>query len=127
MRKYINNNIDDVKSIKDLRDYKDERNIRIQKKLKAIEDLYNLAFTSGTSKIKMMSYKGKFILSANEKELTLTAKQLASKIKDLKKGSEQSKILAERLTHVHTQIVSLVREEFRTIRNKNERVSTIED
>ena len=120
MRNFTNNDIDDIKSIRDLKASKEDRNVRIQKKLKSIEDLYNLAFTSEVSKIKMMSYKGEFILSANEKELTATAKQLASKIKELKKGSEQNKILAERLTQVHTQIVSLVREEFRTIRNKNE-------
>jgi len=111
--------------------HREERKVRINKKLKSIEEFYNLAFeTKEKSGIKIQSYKGEFILIPNEKELTKTAKKLAKDIKEISKLSatnSQLKNLADRLTIVHSQLVEVVRDEFRTLRNRNNRISTIED
>lgn len=106
--------------------HKEEKKLRVEKKLKSIEELYNLAIQEkGKPSVKMKDYKGDFVLTANEKQLTSTAKQLAKRIKELKK-SEESIVVADRLTQVHTQIVNLIREEFRTLRTRNNRISTIQ-
>ena len=89
--------------------YREEKKLRIEKKLKSIEDLYNLAFQANdTPNIKMKTYKIKLILNVNEKDLTITARQLVKRIKELNRD-EEGKILAERLTQVHNQIVNLIR------------------
>ena len=105
--------------------YKEERNLRIKKKLKSIEELYNLAFlTNGKLSVRMKTYKDGLVLSPTEKDLTSTAKQLASKIKELNKSLD-TQILADRLTQVHKQIIMVIKEEFTTIRNRHKSISTI--
>ena len=107
---------------------KEERNLRIAKKLNLIQDLYKLAF-SASKIVSMKTYQGDFVLSINEKDLTTKAKQLAKQIKEIKKNSVdvQQRELADRLTQVHTELVNVIRDEFKTLRTRNNRISTIED
>lgn len=100
--------------------------MRIQKKLKTIEDLYKLAYETTLPDVNMKTYEGEFVLNTNEKDLINATKQLAKSIKELKR-SAKNKVLAERLTQVHAQFESLVREEYRPLRSRNNRISIIED
>lgn len=107
--------------------HREEKKLRVDKKLKSIEELYNLAIQEKSKpSIKMKDYKGEFVLSANKEVLIKTAKQLAVRIKKLNK-TEESKPIAERLTQVHIQIINLIKDEYTHIRNRNNRISTIQE
>jgi len=107
--------------------HKEEKKLRVEKKLKSIEELYNLAIQEkGKPSVKMKDYRGEFVLSANKEILIKTAKQLVVRIKKLNK-TEEGKPMAERLTQVHIQIVDLIKSEYTNIRNRNNRISTIQE
>jgi len=104
---------------------KEERRVRISKKLKAIEDLYHLAFET-KDRDKIISYKKEFKLQPDVKDLKKQANQLQNTINEIvdntKKASEVF-ALVERLNQVHIQLTSVIEEEFKTVRTRNSRLS----
>ena len=108
----------------------EERNLRIKKKLKVVEELYDYAFELERGVItKAKAYKMKLKLTVNEKDLTLTAKKLAANIKEIKiatKECEKLNVLVDRLTKVHDNIVDIIRNEFKPLRERNNSISVIE-
>ncbi len=110
----------------------ESKDVRIEKRLKFISELYNLAFvTDGVDKDIIQS-KRNLKLVNDEKELVNCCKQIAEQIVLLEKTSvnESSKKarfkVASSLREVFYQIKSLIQEEFRTIRNRNNRLPHIE-
>ena len=106
----------------------EEKNLRIKKRLKTVEELYSLAFEVKGCKSKFKPFKTKLNLDVNERVLINTARELKSKVGDLKELGEISKgynILAESLTQVHNLLVDIIKDEFKGLRNRNDSISII--
>ena len=104
-----------------------EREARISKELKFIEEMYNLAFTikdKAANKIKGFKQCFKFV--ADEKILLSIAKKLAEQVKELEALSKQFPketvyyFTADRLKQIYIQIITLIKKEFKSIRNRND-------
>ena len=108
---------------------KEERKLRIRKKLKAIEELYHLAFET-KDKEKILEYKTELKLEPDAISLKDQAIALLKKSQELLNNAEVEnviKTLAERLNQIHLQIISIIEEEFKTVRTRNKRVSLSTD
>ena len=104
---------------------KDER---IQNKLNFISKLYNLIFEN---KSKIATYKQDLNFINDETELVMCCQKIANQIKVFKQRAEieqdEDYIEASRkLKEIFVQIVNLIKEEFRTIRTRNNRIPQLD-
>lgn len=113
---------------------REEKQVRMQKKLNHLKDMYSLVFEiNENSSVKIKKYMQNFDFETNERSLKIIAKNIAKQVKEFKELFKQKPKediyfkTAERLTVVHDQIVEVIREEFKTLRNRNDRISRIED
>ena len=101
---------------------------RIQKRLDFISELYNLIFDNND--IKNLKQDLKFI--NNEKELVMCCKKIAEQIRDFQqKSNENSRnsIYVDvtcRLKAVFVELASLIKDEFRTVRTRNNRIPQLD-
>jgi len=104
------------------------RETRIEERLKKIAEFYDLAYRVDGVSRQLLSFKKELKLENDEKELFNSCKIIASQIYQLEKvaGEDLTKkaylSAATNLRQVFNQIRDLISEEYRTLRNRNDRL-----
>ena len=106
----------------------ESRTERIEKRLKFSSELYDLAFKTEGSNSTVAKLNTKLNLTNNEEDLLLCCEKIKEKITSLKKINTNEKTqamylkVASNLKAVFDQIRNLIKDEFRSIRNRNDKL-----
>ena len=111
--------------------YAELKQKRIENKLKTIQELYDLTFKVNNAD-KIINFRKDINFINGEKELVDTCKIISKQIKDIELIATQFPdddiyhATAYRLRLIFSEISDLIKEEFRTIRTRNNRLPRLE-
>lgn len=112
-------------------DFVETKQDRVLRKLETISNLYNLVFEIENLPKDIKKLKISFSFSGDEKDIILACKTLGQQIQFLIKeaGEKHEEVyftVSKRLIEIFKQYVNVIREEFRTLRERNSRLPDVE-
>lgn len=111
--------------------FAETKQVRIEKSLQTIRELYDLTFKIKNAE-KLAKYKSNLELVNDEKKLVECCKIISKQIKDIEliantyPDEDIYHATSYRLRLIYTQITDLIKEEFRTLRTRNNRIPRLE-